>query len=323
MRIGIIGGGLSGLACARRLKERGAQVAVFDKGRGPGGRMSSRRAGDLLFDHGAQYFTARSDAFRQQVAAWQAAGAVAPWDGRFAMHDNGRLSAEDPADVRWVGTPKMNAVVAHEASLLNTVFGCRIRSLSRDHDLWTLTDTEGGLHGPYDHVVLALPAEQAAPMLKGLSGLAEEAAAARSSPCWTLMAGFDAPLDVPFDGIRSVQGAVSWAARNSSKPGRPDAECWVVHASPDWSEAHLEDDPEDITKRLLEAFCALTGTVVPAPVHSAAHRWRYALVTQVTGTPFGLDAEQALSVCGDWRLGPRVELAWESGDALGRALSIP
>ena len=42
-------------------------LRVVDKGRGVGGRMASRRvdtpAGQARFDHGAQFFTTRSDCF--------------------------------------------------------------------------------------------------------------------------------------------------------------------------------------------------------------------------------------------------------------------
>jgi hypothetical protein len=59
---------------------------------------------------------------------------------------------------------------------------------------------------------------------------------------------------------------------------------------------------------------------VGAAEFTTVHRWRYALVEQAAGSDFGFDPALGLAVCGDWRLGPRVELAWTSGDALGRAL---
>ena len=67
MKIIVVGAGLSGLSAARELSSRGHDVTVFDKGRGVGGRLATRRAGSAVFDHGAQFFTARSDEFQQQV----------------------------------------------------------------------------------------------------------------------------------------------------------------------------------------------------------------------------------------------------------------
>ena len=43
MTTAIIGAGIAGLACAQKLKQAGRSVKLFDKGRGPGGRMSTRR----------------------------------------------------------------------------------------------------------------------------------------------------------------------------------------------------------------------------------------------------------------------------------------
>ncbi|MDP3490273.1 MAG: FAD-dependent oxidoreductase, partial [Phenylobacterium sp.] len=43
MKIAIIGAGMAGLSCAEALSDAGHAVQVLDKGRGPGGRMSTRR----------------------------------------------------------------------------------------------------------------------------------------------------------------------------------------------------------------------------------------------------------------------------------------
>jgi predicted NAD/FAD-dependent oxidoreductase len=81
--IAIIGAGLAGAAAGRSLQEAGHQVTLFDKGRGPGGRMSTRRMetalGTVRLDHGAQFFTVRGEGLTKAVAGWTAAGACAPW----------------------------------------------------------------------------------------------------------------------------------------------------------------------------------------------------------------------------------------------------
>ena len=57
------------------------------------------------------------------------------------------------------------------------------------------------------------------------------------------------------------------------------------------------------------------------PVFSVAHRWRYALVDKAIGAPFVWDSARRLGACGDWCLGPKVEFAFQSGDALGGAMA--
>ena len=80
----IIGAGIAGLLAARTLQERGLQVTVLDKGRGVGGRMATRRIGSAVFDHGAQFFTARDPRFQALVNSWLAAEVAAEWCRGFA-----------------------------------------------------------------------------------------------------------------------------------------------------------------------------------------------------------------------------------------------
>jgi predicted NAD/FAD-dependent oxidoreductase len=83
----VIGAGVSGLIAARTVQANGARVLVLDKGRGVGGRLATRRTASGVFDHGAQFFTARDPQFRLRVEAWQAAGIVRPWATGFALAD--------------------------------------------------------------------------------------------------------------------------------------------------------------------------------------------------------------------------------------------
>lgn len=75
----IVGAGLSGLVAAGILGERGHSVLVIDKGRSVGGRLATRRIGDAVLDHGAQFFTTRSGAFTDAVAGWIEDGVVEEW----------------------------------------------------------------------------------------------------------------------------------------------------------------------------------------------------------------------------------------------------
>jgi renalase len=97
------------------------------------------------------------------------------------------------------------------------------------------------------------------------------------APCWAVLLGFDQPLEVPFDGAFVGSGPLSWIARNNSKPGRPPAESWVLHAGPDWSTEYLEAERETVIADLLAAFESATGLANLNPPHRDAHRWRYAL----------------------------------------------
>lgn len=264
MRVLIVGAGIARLSCAQSLVANGHDAVLFDKGRRAGGRMSTRRtsAGDLAlqFDHDAQYFTARDPGFVAQVAAWEDRGVAAHW-----------LAAGDDA---WVGIPAMDAPLHALAERHRVKWDVRIDRLERDGGTWIAHGS--GVAERYDAAVIAVPAEQAAPLLAPHHpAYATLAAAAVSAPCWTAMAAFSRRLPTSQDIMRSV-GALGWAARDRAKPGRGAVETWVVQASPDWSRQHLEEAPEDVAPAFLAMLAAALGATLPEPIYLRAHRWRYA-----------------------------------------------
>ena len=55
MQVAIVGAGMAGLAAARALQAQQAwEITVYEKSRGFGGRVASRRRDGYIFDHGAQ-----------------------------------------------------------------------------------------------------------------------------------------------------------------------------------------------------------------------------------------------------------------------------
>lgn len=328
--IAIIGAGLSGLSCARVLADAGAHVTLFEKARGVGGRMSTRRADAGAFDHGAQYFTAREPGFQALVAEACAAGTVAPWTGRIGQIGppegvvvaEGAAISPSPGD-RYVGVPGMSAFLRWLAADLTLSLETRVVRVARPggaEGALHLSDEAGRDLGAFDRVVITVPPVQAVPLLTVAPALAARVAEARLAPCWAVMVGFDRPLDAPLDGAFFVGRPVSWAARDSSKPGRAAGERWVVHGHWQWSEAHLEDQPEDAAEALLAAFFEGLGVAPVAPSFLATHRWRYALPVGPLPEDFLYDTTSGVGVCGDWCNGPRVEGAWLSGRALATAI---
>lgn len=77
LKVAIIGAGMAGLTCAQDLAQCGMDVVVFDKGRGLGGRMATRRTdGSFQFDHGTQYLSSHSAGFSAMLTSAKSAGAV-------------------------------------------------------------------------------------------------------------------------------------------------------------------------------------------------------------------------------------------------------
>ena len=334
-RIAIVGAGLSGLTAAKRLCEGDLTVEIFDKGKGVGGRMSVRRSEDgLSFDHGAQYFTARSEAFQRQVTAWEEAGAVAQWDARFkliSVNENDEVVSSidaTPAE-RFVGSPAMNQPLKALANELQPIHvSTQVTSIKLHEGLWRLTNQEGNSLGDFDNVIVSAPAPQSAELLSVSPALSNAAKSIEVAPSWACMIGLEEEIvnEIGWDAawIRGLEHPpiLSWAARNNSKPNRDVADgisTWVLHGSPEWSRQHLAESSEVVAEKMFSAFQRLIGQSLGKPSHLVAHRWRYALPTAMEDH-FLHDPERGLYACGDWCGGPRVEGAFLSGNACAEHL---
>lgn len=323
LSVAVVGAGIAGLACARTLHDQGLRVRVFDKGRGPGGRASTRREEGRAFDDGAQYFTARDQRFRRYVLSWCEQGLVAEWRGRVGVLEGGVFVPQDDAPVRYVGVPGMGRLASHLADDLDLELGVPVVEASREGDRFRLRGVDAEDLGVFDVVAIAVPAPQAVPLLKSVPRLSEAAGAARLRPAWAVLLDFGKALALPFDAAFVKDAPIGWVARDSGKPGRAAGERWVVHATAAWSEAHLWEDQEDVAWTLARAFARLTSRD-DVPLFETAHRWRFALPEPSLGTDCLFDPAARLGACGDWCLAPRLEGAFLSGVALaGRILGLP
>jgi predicted NAD/FAD-dependent oxidoreductase len=301
----IIGAGMAGLACARRLADAGMAPVVLDKGRGIGGRVATRRAGDLQFDHGAQYVNARGAGFASVLDGLENAGALAGW-------------ADGTGRTPTVGVPGMSALPKALGAGLDIRQNTQVLRLVPDAGGWLLHLADGTL--PAAKVVVTVPAPQVASLLGADHPLVAPLGAVQLAACLTLMAAVAGPA--PFATRRDPDDPLSWIAQDSTKPGRPQGHgaLWVTQAGAAFSMAHLKDDPATLTARMLPLLCERLGAPRAAVTHASTHRWRYARVTQPLGQPFLCSDDASLYLGGDWCLGARIEAAWDSGTAIATDL---
>jgi len=287
--IAIIGAGVAGMTAAWRLQAAGISCKLYDKSRGVGGRLATRRTREgVRFDHGAQYFTARSSEFKRALESTPWAGQVEPWT----------IDASIGAD-GYVGAPTMKSPLKEAARSLDIQLNATVSRIERIGSKWRLSGE--GLETPQDAdiVIISAPAPQAYALVPFSDHLQANLSAVKYEPCWALMVA-------------------------SSKPGRDKSpESWVAHAGPIWSEEHLECDKEDVAERLLPHLLAQIGAE-RTPIYVSTHRWRYARVAEPAKKPFLTDETKTVFVIGDGCLGPRVECAFESGNkAADHILQLP
>ena len=316
LRVGIIGGGPAGAICARILSRHVGSVTVFDKGRGPGGRLSTRRIGSAQFDHGAQYMTFRYPALVPFVRQWIEAGVIAPWIGTELDFREPDPVPQPPRSERLVGVPGMNSLVRHILQGLDVRFDARVTGLHRRGSQVEVS-LESMKAELFDLVVVAIPGPQAEALLEAWPHLREPVSKVEYHPCWATMVEMRETAGIPWTAARTPDARVRWMARNSTKPGREAGESWVLHAAPDWTREHLNDSNEQIGRWMLAGLREMAG-ITGAPDMIRSHRWLYALVRQPVGRNCLL--EDGVGVCGDALLGGRVENALASGLAMAERI---
>ena len=309
--IGFVGAGLSALSAAGVLRRAGFSVRLFEKSSGPGGRMATRRAGLYVFDHGAQYFTARDSRLVQLVEAWRAMGKVQRWEGRIGRLQKGRFQLQEQVQERFVGVPHMSSIGRHLAAELEVDYETRIEQIEGSEKNWYLQSRKDRFR--CDIAVVSTPPRQALNLLPPDLSLSATVAKVELAPCWALMVAFEHSLALPFDGAFVAEAPLAWVARNSSKPGRSAAECWVLHASPDWSRAHLDMETEVLEEVLLDAFFQAAGSSRVEPIFASTHRWRHSIAQAPLACGSLWDAAVGIGLCGDWCNSLRVEGAFLSG----------
>ncbi len=316
--VAIVGAGLAGIVCARRLVEAGQTVVLFDKGRKAGGRLSSRRTDFTRFDHGAALFTADEPAFQAEVEAWEAAGFVKSWNGRFVKVASDATRSAWHASA-WVGVPAMSSIPGALAEGLDVRPKVRVGRIARSGQGWMLDDEHGASLGVFSSVIVNTPCGQAAPLLEDVPPLRAAADAVEMEPCWAVMVVPEQPWETGFDAAEFASGPLFRAFSQASKPGRDETPGWVLHASGDWTKAQWELPPQSAIDELvgaLHAACGASAEPVGSVRFARAHRWRYARSASALRDACLWDGEVRAGACGDWCGGPGLQGAWRSGHAL-------
>lgn len=326
--VAVIGAGMAGLTCAKILSAAGLPVKVFDKGRRPGGRMSTRLAdGQFYFDHGCQYFTASHPVFESEVTNWIDAKVAAEWPAEMVVLSHGRSVGKDLQRPLYVGAPRMASICDHLSQPLDVTTGIEVSEIRRSDGLWHLQFGSNDHAEAFETLVLAIPPRQAAQLIGSQSSLAQQANAVQMRPCWTVMVAFDRPVEFNAAAAIVEDSPLAWIARNTDKPNRHSAaDCWVLQASADWSAQHIEQSKEAVCETLLAEFQTRIGCKTQLPTYRTAHRWRYALPQENNddaqmNSACLADISQQLYLCGDWCLGNRVEAAFLSGHRTGQQIA--
>ena len=294
----MIGAGISGLVCARRLVAQGVQVLILEKSRSLAGRCASRKFGDHVVDSGVQYFTLRNPVVRKeiQLVSGDQLQTISP-----PVYENGKIYRE--GEERFYLAGGNNRLGKLLAEGLEVRKESEVRGVFPQGKKW---EVAGEL---FDGVVSSAPWPQSA----ALFGMRESEVAFEPNltACLEYL--------IPWDGGRYAtldstgQDPLAWVGCENAKEGRiqKGKSVFVVQASTSYSREHLEADPtwwiQDLQKRVEKEW----GLDQEKRGATFGHRWRYA--RRGRGAPQPSALADGLYLCGDSVTDSRVESVWQSG----------
>jgi hypothetical protein len=317
----IIGAGIAGLEAAKELHAHGCSVLVLEKSRGLGGRSATRRWEGLPVDHGSQFFTARSAAFREQVDHWLKRGVCHEWTRGLHQYSKGSLrSPESETYPRFACHRGMSSLGRDLAGVDCDYILSRTKviAISLEDRQWTLATEDGRTFKSKSLLVTSPPPQAASLLSQAAPEAAEKLARITMAPCLAVAARYSRRI-IPWHGIQ-CQGhpVLSWIGHDSSKRQdlHPQSTVLVFHATAEFSAVNFASEETHLTEAMTRAASEIVGEDLSAPQTSFVQRWRYAMATQapeLNQQIVSYDHPAKLVLAGDAIAGGKVEGAWLSG----------
>lgn len=271
MNIAIIGAGICGLRVAQQLPPD-IEVTIFEKSRGVGGRLATRYTDDFEFDHGAPFFEAKTDVFKQWLIE---SLAVREWNARFARF-SGQVLTQFWEETVYLGYPKMNQLGKYLAKDMSILFNTRIVRVDNRHGVWYLYDEQDQTYGPFDWLLSTIPWPQA----KDLFVDFVEFNYLSMQDTTVYLLGFSQHMNLAWD-VAEIEGQK--IVHNSAKPGRSKLGSVVVYCPG--------------TREISPAIFTILGD---KPIYQQQHYWRYAQAQNSNDAPLIVDQQLKYIITGDW-----------------------
>ncbi|MGM0524264.1 MAG: NAD(P)/FAD-dependent oxidoreductase, partial [Bacillota bacterium] len=306
----VVGAGLTGIMAARTLKDKGYEVLLIDKGKSVGGRMATRRLDGGKVDHGAQFFTVRTERFQSEVNKWLNQGFIKLWFGE-----------NHP---RFISPDGMNALAKTLAKDLSVELKTEISQIEQRSDGYIVRSTTGEAMKT-KAIMLTIPAPQAEALLMSSKLEINETAIKKLkqitfNPCLVgLFKLSDTPKlpenghlnqDLPKGMMRIV---------DHSKKSISDERTVSVYMTGQWSKEYMDETSETVLNHMINLSKAYFDR--QSILSQQLKRWRYAEAVEFLREPYlELSDKPPLMIAGDAFLSKqdpathtRIESAFTSG----------
>jgi len=314
MRVGIVGAGIAGIAAGRRLHQSGVSVTLFEKSRGVGGRVATRRKDGFTWDIGATSVAMRGRSLDKVILDELSRDDLFVVTKPIFVHDDLHPQPGDgrtpvPRYAYRTGMTKLAKLLAED---LDIRFESPVERIERHHDRYTIHGEE------FDRLVLTAPIPQTGLLLWAMD-LRRAIAQVRYRTCLSVGLGFTAPLpETSYHALLdpSLRHPLSWLCLESVKvPDHAPAGSSSIMAQlgREFSRLNYETPDDELVRIVCGYLTRLYGPAFAHPSASTVMRWKYAqpesLIDFDTANPEGT----TVLIAGDALSGARIEEAYETG----------
>ena len=314
----ILGSGIAGSTVANILYRK-YSVQVFDKAKGIGGRSSNKRfQKNLNFDHGVQYISPKSKAFKKLILKLYKKKIFKIWSGN---HLNFNFK-DKPLSSKYIGYKANNALSKFYLKGIKLSLSSQIVKIRYKKYFWEVTLNDNSKHR-FKGLILTCPFPQIKKLARKYLEKKILALKIQMQPNITAMVAFKNQKEIPISSIKFNDDILSWAANeNSKKRFNSSLNLWTLQASLKWSKKKINiyKNNKKIINQLISRFIKLTGFKKNKIVYKKIHGWKYSYNYEKTPFLSNWDKKNQLGICGDWFEGPKVENAWSSANDLARKI---
>ena len=312
----VIGSGISGATIANLLSKKHT-IDLFDKARGPGGRASFKRLDKIKgFDHGTQYISPKTPAFKKFIKELIRKKVLKNWGGKHLFLD--QIKKEKKNHTKIIGRKGNNDINKYLLKNINCYFQNELQKIDYKQKKWILTFTDGKKK-IYEKLILTCPFPQLLKLSKKFI----------KNPFINKKLKMDANITVMIVVKKTNKNISSyffndkilgWAANeNSKKRFKSNLDLWTLQSTYNWANKKINKNMENKdsnSKILIDQFFKLTGIKRNRILFSLNHGWKYSSNSNPLKIKSYWNNSLNLGVCADWFVGPRLEAGWISANDL-------
>ena len=307
----IIGAGFSAAALTKYLNEK--DPLIIDKGRGPGGRCSSRRVEDIgIFDHGLQYVSDKNSQFIYFLKD-QLKSNLVEWDGTFYNENN-----EINNSKKFIGKNGNNDLVKCLIKSKKQLYESKVNQLIFKGKFWKII-LSNNKQLETKKVIITIPEEQCRNLLEGIYEIKNNN---KTSSNITLMIATKKNKNKDFAGRKYNNKIISWIANESSKNrqiNNNSLTLYTIQSTDVFAKKNCLDyynQKQVIKNEMLDKSLDILELNKSEVQHCDIHSWRLAYKKNDFIHDVIWDQNKGLGVCGDWISGPKLENSWYNAKKL-------